>query len=87
MTFCLRSTLAIGEELIFEDASVDGSRYNSIDTDRNQYAERYSMYTRSDKSYSTQAPDSPGSIGSIASRGSDAKSLTSIRSQKERYVP
>lgn len=87
----------IGEELLFEDRSVDGfSRDNSMAMDRSQgHGEKVrtgSMYTRSDKSYSSQAPDSPGgSIGSIASRGSDAarsiKSLTSLRSQKERFIP
>ena len=89
--------IVIGEELLFEDTGVDGiSRDMSMNVDRTQgYGDKVrvgSTYTRSDKSYSSQAPDSPGgSIGSIASRGSDAarsiKSLTSLRSQKERMMP
>ncbi len=87
----------IGEELLFEDTTVDAiSREMTMNVDRTQgYVDKVrvgSTYTRSDKSYTSQAPDSPGgSIGSIASRGSDAarsiKSLTSLRSQKERMMP
>lgn len=93
--------LAIGEELIFEDAntsSLDGKDNDAMILSKSYHAERtgsMSSYYRSDKSYTSQvAPDSPGgSIGSSSnvSRGSEAgrstKSLMSIRSQKDRSIP
>lgn len=90
-----RAKIPIGEELIFEDGSFDGKDGASIGVEKSHAVERFrsmSTYARSDKSYTSQAPDSPGgSIGSVASRGSadarSTKSLTSIRSQKERLIP
>lgn len=90
---CPLHTLAIGEEITFEDVN-SSTADASKDTGPNNKLGVFSSFNHSDKSYYSQAPDSPGgSIGSSSnvSRGSDTarstKSLMSLRSQKERPMP